>query len=343
MEQISAAIIGAGRIGKLHADHLIESEDFRLTAIADVFTDHIKDTKYESAADYLTHDTETIFKDDRIDAVFICSSTSTHPQLIKQAAVSGKHIFCEKPISFSLKESKEAVDAAKKQNVIFQVGFNRRFDKHFKKVKDAVFNKKIGEPHIVKISSRDPEPPPEAYITTSGGLFMDMTIHDFDMIRFLTGKDVVEIQVNAAQLVDERFKRTGDVDTAIITVTFSDESIGVIDNSRQAVYGYDQRIEVFGSEGVVSADNEATTNVTIQTKEAVTLDHPKYFFLDRYIEAYKEEVRAFASAIKSEAQVLCSGEDGFKAELLAHAAKKSYEEARKVTIDEIELDLVSEV
>jgi myo-inositol 2-dehydrogenase/D-chiro-inositol 1-dehydrogenase len=338
MKRLVVGIVGAGRIGQLHADNILRSNVVKLKAVSDVYTDHLKGSVYEESVPVITNDPSDMINDPEIEAVFICSNTDTHAEFITKCAEAGKHIFCEKPISFNIDKTQRALQSVKKAGVKFQVGFNRRFDKHFRKVYESVRKGEIGIPHIIKVTSRDPEPPPEEYIKRSGGMFMDMTIHDFDMIRFLSGRDVAEISVKAANLVDPSFGRNNDVDTAVITLTFDDGSLGVIDNSRQAVYGYDQRIEVFGDKGVVSAENELPTNVRISTKESVSVDHPKYFFLERYQEAYIEELNTFASAILKEKPVLCNGEDGLEAELLALAAQISWREKRLVALSELKME-----
>ncbi|MGP4079256.1 inositol 2-dehydrogenase [Pseudalkalibacillus sp. R45] len=335
-EKVTIGIIGAGRIGQLHADNALRSGLIELKTIADIYTEHLVGTVYEKTVPIITTNPDELFIDPEIDAILICSSTDTHTEYIIKAAEAGKHIFCEKPISFNIDHTQRALEVVKKEGVKFQVGFNRRFDRHFRKVYETVRSGKIGEPHVIKVTSRDPEAPPEEYIQRSGGMFMDMTIHDFDMIRYLAGQNVTEISVQATCLVDEKFTRNDDVDTAVITLTFEDGSLGVIDNSRQAVYGYDQRIEVFGNAGVVSAENEPTTNVHISTKETVTLDNPKYFFLERYQDAYVEELDAFVRSILEDSPLICSGEDGLQAELLAIAAKTSLKEKRAVKLSEFQ-------
>jgi myo-inositol 2-dehydrogenase / D-chiro-inositol 1-dehydrogenase len=335
MNKVTVGIIGAGRIGQLHANNILGSTKFHLKAIADVSIEHLKGTNFERQVPVITNRWEDLTEDAEIDAIFICTPTSTHVRLITEIAKSGKHIFCEKPISFNIKETEKALEVVREANVKFQIGFNRRFDKHFRKVFDIVRAGKVGTPHIIKITSRDPEAPSENYIEHSGGMFMDMTIHDFDMIRYLSGNEVVEVSVKAANLIDPKFARYNDVDTAIITLTFADGSLGVIDNSRQAVYGYDQRIEVFGNEGVVSAENERYTNVQLSTKESVSIDHPKHFFLDRYKDAFIEEINEFATAILEDQPISCTGEDGLKAELIALAAQISHKEGRSVSLSEM--------
>lgn len=336
MGKINVGLIGAGKIGQIHANNLLQSDYFNLKVIADVFTGHLKNTHFEKSVPTITQNPEDIFQDTEIDAVFICSLTHTHAEYIIKAAKAGKHIFCEKPISLDIGQTKEALKVVREKDVKIQIGFNRRFDKHFRKISQLVKQGRIGEPRLIKISSRDPQPPSEEYLRGSGGMFIDMTIHDFDMIRFLAGSEAKDITVKAANLVHPMFSRHKDVDTAIITLTLENGAIAVIDNSRQAAYGYDQRIEVFGSKGSVEAENETETNVKLSTEEGISLDHPKYFFLERYKDAYVTEVNEFAKAILSGEEVSCSGEDALKAEILAVAARQSWLEKRTVTISQIE-------
>ncbi len=336
MADMTVGIIGAGRIGQLHAEYIMSMSSIELKGICDIEIDHLKGSMMEKHVPVITTDPSILIEDEEMDAIFICSSTDTHCYYIEKCAQAGKHIFCEKPISFSLEETKAALQKVKEAGVHLQIGFNRRFDTHFSKVYEAVSAGKIGKPHIIKITSRDPEPPSEGYIQSSGGMFIDMTIHDFDMIRYLSSNEVESVSVVAANLVDPCFQKYDDVDTAIITLTFEDGSIGVIDNSRRAVYGYDQRIEVFGEKGVVMADNERESNVQIATKESVTLDHPKYFFLDRYKQAFYREIQAFARAIIDQTPVSCTGEDGLEAQRLAIATRLAWKENRTVLLSEIE-------
>lgn len=237
MERVTVGIIGAGRIGRLHAANVLRSDRLYLKAISDIQLDHLRETHFEEQVPIITTETEQLIADSEIDAVLICSLTDTHTDFIKAFARAGKHIFCEKPVSFNIEETREALQVVNEMGVKFQVGFNRRFDKHFHRVFETVAGGKIGKPHIIKVSSRDPEPPPESYIKRSGGMFMDMTIHDFDMIRYLSNSEVSEISVKAANLVNPMFSRNDDVDTAITTLKLENGTIAVIDNSRQAVYG----------------------------------------------------------------------------------------------------------
>jgi myo-inositol 2-dehydrogenase/D-chiro-inositol 1-dehydrogenase len=221
-----------------------------------------------------------------------------------------------------------------KNGVKLQIGFNRRFDHNFKKVRDLVKEGEIGTPHIIRITSRDPEPPPIEYVKRSGGIFLDMTIHDFDMARYLSGSDVVEVYTNAAVLVDPAIGEAGDADTAVISLKFANGAIGVIDNSRKAAYGYDQRVEVFGSEGCVTVSNDTPTSAVISTQSGVISDKPKYFFLERYQDSFVTEMRAFFDSIINDSEPPVNGVDGLKPILIALAAKESYETGRPVKVEE---------
>ncbi|MDO3409256.1 inositol 2-dehydrogenase [Saccharibacillus sp. CPCC 101409] len=321
---VEVGIIGAGRIGRLHAEHLLRMPQFALRAIADPFAGGSLREWAEHNRVSVYGDGRELLDDPRVAAVFICTPTDSHADWIKRAAAAGKHIFCEKPVSRSREETEQALRAAEEAGVVFQVGFNRRMDPSFRRLKTLVEAGELGRPHILKITSRDPQPPGEEYIRSSGGMFTDMTIHDFDMARYLMNEEVTEVYARGANLIDPVFGRHGDVDTAIITLTFESGAVGVIDNSRQAVYGYDQRIEVFGALGAASADNWRPTTVEVSTAEAVTRDRPLHFFLERYERAFIEEAAAFADSVLRGSPVVCSGMDGMKAEAIAEAALESH-------------------
>jgi myo-inositol 2-dehydrogenase/D-chiro-inositol 1-dehydrogenase len=340
MNKVIVGIIGAGRIGKLHAENLLRIPGVKLKTVADIFTDTLKEWAQRAGIECMTNDYKDIMNDPEINAVLICSSTDTHTQLIQEAAKAGKHIFCEKPISFAIEQTKEALQVVKKAGVKFQTGFNRRFDHNFKRVHEMIQQGKIGDPHIIKITSRDPEPPSKDYILKSGGLFMDMSIHDFDMARYLAGSEVEEVFVQGAVLVDPLFRECGDVDTAVITLKFQNGALGVIDNSRKAVYGYDQRVEVFGSKGCVTVKNDFPNSAELSTAEGVYADKPKYFFLERYKEAYMDEMKAFIASLLHDTSVPVDGNDGYQAELIAYAAKKSFLERRPIRLDQIGVEPV---
>lgn len=332
---VNLGIIGAGRIGKLHAQNISQFHDVTIKTISDVYTEGLQEWASTLGIKNTTDDYTQIIKDEEIDAILICSSTNTHPNIITEAAKAGKHIFCEKPVSFELNETLKALKSVKDSNVKLQVGFVRRFDSHFKKVKEGVIEGSIGDPHIVKITSRDPNPPSKEYLAACGGIFLDQAIHDFDMARYLCGSDVVEVHAFGAILVDPMFEELNDLDTVITSLKFENGAIGVIDNSRKAVYGYDQRVEVFGSEGCLTVDNVVETLAKLSTKEAVISEKPKYFFLERYNNAFISEIREFIDCISNDRNIKVDGNDGLQAELIAHAAKKSFLEKRPVRIKEL--------
>lgn len=329
---LTVGIIGAGRIGKIHADNLRGIPQVRVKSVSDVTIDHLEEWAKEKQIEILTTDYQEILNDPEIGAVFICSPTTTHANLIKEAAAAGKHIFCEKPVSFSVEETEEALEAVQKAGVKLQVGFNRRFDPNFRKIRELVQAGQIGIPHILRITSRDPQPPGIDYIKTSGGLFMDMAIHDFDMARYIMDSEVVEVFASGAVLVDPAIGEAGDIDTAIITLKFANGALGVIDNSRQAVYGYDQRLEIFGDKGAAQADNNRANTVQVSTAQHVSKEKPLYFFLERYTQAYIDEVIEFAKAIRENKEVICSGIDGLQAERIAKAARQSLETGAPVQL-----------
>jgi myo-inositol 2-dehydrogenase / D-chiro-inositol 1-dehydrogenase len=334
---LTFGVIGAGRIGQLHARHLsYRVAQAKLVMICDIAGEAAKQCAQECQVARYSTDYHDILKDPDIQAVLICSSTDTHAKIIEEAAAAGKHIFCEKPIDHDLHKIDRALAAVDKAGVLLQVGFNRRFDANYRRVRQAVESREIGEPHLMHIISRDPGPPPIEYIKVSGGIFLDMTIHDFDMARFLIGSEVEEVYAAGAVRVDPAIGAAGDLDTAMITLKFANGVIATIDNSREAVYGYDQRVEVFGSKGCISVANNYPNTATIQTKDNISRDLPLNFFLDRYIESYLEEIDQFLKAVLNESPVPMSGNDGRIPVVMAHAARKSYEENRPVRLDEIE-------
>ncbi|MEW5785760.1 MAG: inositol 2-dehydrogenase [Bacillota bacterium] len=336
-KKIKIGIIGAGRIGKLHAENIMRFIPEAETWIfADVYEDQVRLWAESLGVTRVTKDYQEILRDPEIDAVLICSSTDTHANFVIEAARAGKHIFCEKPIDLSVEKVKAALEAVKKAGVKFQVGFNRRFDHNHKSVRDAVAAGKIGDPHLIQISSRDPAPPPLEYVKFCGGLFLDMTIHDFDMARFLSGSEVVEVYAAGAVLVDPAIGECGDIDTAVVTLKFANGAIGVISNSREAAYGYDQRVEVFGSKGSVADFNDTPCTTVISTVEGVFSQKPVYFFLERYNQSFVTEMIEFVDAVLYDKETPVVGNDGLQSVLIAIAAQKSFEENRPVRISEVE-------
>ncbi len=337
MANVKIGLIGAGRIGRLHGDNITYFvKNAVLEAVADPYLndDGIKwanglgCTKCYKNAD-------EIFNDKDIDAVFICSSTDTHADYILQAASAGKHVFCEKPIDLDLSKITAAIDACKKANVKLQVGFVRRFDKNHKSVRDTANSGKLGKINIVKVTSRDPEAPPMEYVKVSGGIFADMMIHDFDMARYLSGSEVSEVSTFGAVRIDEKFKEYDDVDTAIVMLKFENGAIGVIENSRAACYGYDQRVEVHCDKGCVQDENVLSNTTKISTGDTIEIAKPTWFFLERYNDAFVGETNEFVNAILNDSDVPVDGMDGLMPVAIAMAAKKSLAEGRIVKISEI--------
>ena len=332
---IKLALIGAGRIGKVHAKAVMTTiPDATLVAVADFHHPAAQALASEYAIPLATTDHLEAINAGRVDAVIIASPTNTHAPFIIDSASAGKHIFCEKPIAAELARIDEALDAVEKAGVKLQIGFNRRFDPSFARIKQAIVNGEIGTPHLLHIISRDPAPPPVEYIKVSGGIFFDMSIHDFDMARFLFG-DVDEIYATGGVLVDPAIGEEGDIDTALITLKFVSGAIGTIDNSRQAVYGYDQRVEVFGSGGSASNANLYPDTVTISNGEQVRrASLPMNFFLERYMQSYELELSAFVDCVLHDKHVPVSGKDGRVPVVMAMAAKRSYDENRPVKLSE---------
>lgn len=334
MEKLKFAIAGLGRIGKIHLDNLLEMSNVEVVAATDVLSESLQYAKKKGVA-FTTSTFEEMLTITSIDAVVICSPTDTHADFVELAAKAGKHIFCEKPLDLSLKKVVEVLKTVKDNNVKLMIGFNRRFDKEFKKVQELVKNGEVGNPHLVKITSRDPVPPPISYIKQSGGLFLDMTIHDFDMARFVVGKEVEEVYAKGAVLIDPEIGKAGDIDTAVITLTYTDGSMAVIDNSREAVYGYDQRVEVFGSKGMVQAHNNFYDSHRLYNSKGIHAALPLHFFLDRYAQAFKTEMLEYIKSLKNGTKVPVGGEDGMSSLKIGLAAIKSFQEKRPVRIDEI--------
>ena len=334
--KVNVGLIGAGRIGRLHAEHLaFRIPDANLLAVSDIILEAAQKCAADLGIPTATQDHRIIMENPDIEAVVVCSSTDTHAQMIEEAAAAGKHIFCEKPIAHDLGEIDRALAAVEEAGVKLQIGFNRRFDPNFRRVRELVATGKIGEPHILRITSRDPAPPPIEYIKVSGGIFLDMTIHDFDMARYLIGSEVEEIYAAAGVMVDPAIGEAGDVDTAVITLRFENGVIGTIDNSRQAVYGYDQRVEVFGSAGCASADNNYPNTAIISDGQSVHRDLPLNFFIERYVESYIAEMKAFIECVQQDKMPPVTGIDGRIPVVMGYAARKSYKENRPVRLSEI--------
>ncbi len=330
------ALLGCGRIGAMHAElitHRVEGAE--LSSIYDVFPDAAQEVARRLGAVVATS-VDDIFNDASIDAVAICTSTDTHVDLMIRAARAGKAIFCEKPISQDLAEVDRALNVIGETGAYLQIGFNRRFDASHRAVADAVATGAIGDVHLVRITSRDPAPPPISYIEVSGGIFLDMTVHDFDMARYVTGSEVTEVHAAGSVRIDPAIGEAGDIDTAVVVMTHANGAITTIDNSRQAVYGYDQRVEAFGSGGMVSSDNPPTTTTTFSDSAGAHSSSMPYFFLERYTASYINEWNEFLAAVSGGSPSPVDGADGRAPLLLGLAAWKSYREGRPVKVEEIE-------
>jgi myo-inositol 2-dehydrogenase / D-chiro-inositol 1-dehydrogenase len=278
---------------------------------------------------------DELYESAEIDAIAICTSTDTHVDAIVGAAAAGKATFCEKPISLDLADVDRALAAVERAGILFQVGFNRRFDPAHQSVRDAVASGAIGDVHVVRISSRDPVPPPLEYARHSGGLFLDMTIHDFDMARYVTGSEVVEVFARGAVRITPELTEFGDVDTAVVTLMHASGAMTVIDNSRKAVYGFDQRVEAFGSLGMAASENPLAHTGLVRTSEGTQTATLPYFFLERYVPSYLREWDAFVNAFQGELPSPVGGPDGRAPLAIGLAALRSHREGRPVRVDEI--------
>ncbi len=334
---IRVGVLGAGRIGKIHAANIAARIPGAVVeAIADPNFAFAKELAEKLHVAKVYDDHRKVMEDPAIDAVAICSSTATHAQFMIEAAQAGKHIFCEKPVDHTLEKIDAAIAAVNKAGVKCQIGFNRRFDPNFKRIREYVSSGKIGDLHILRITSRDPAPPPAEYVKGSGGMFLDMTIHDFDMARYLSGSEVVEVYAAAGVLVDPAIGQAGDVDTAVITLKFANGAIGTIDNSRKAVYGYDQRAEVFGSGGMAASANNTPNAAVYSGADGVCSEKPLYFFLERYMDSFIAEMHDFIEAVREDKPTPVTALDGRKPVVIAMAARKSMLENRPVKCSEIE-------
>lgn len=336
-KKLNIGLIGAGRIGQVHAEHLaFRIPEANLLMVTDVNRAAAESCAERFSIPEVAESYEAILNDPRIDAVVICSSTDTHARIMEEAAQAGKHIFCEKPIDHSLSKIDRALAAVKKAGVKLQIGFNRRFDPNFRAVREAIQEGRIGDLNILHIISRDPSPPPIEYVKVSGGMFLDMTIHDFDMARYLVDSEVDSIYAVGGVKVDPAIGKAGDIDTAVITLTFKNGVIATIDNCRQAVYGYDQRVEAFGSEGVISTENITANRTVVGNRSGFASPLPLNFFMDRYTESYIAEMREFIDSVLNDRTPPVTGNDGRIPILMGLAAKRSLEEKRPVTLAEVE-------
>lgn len=333
---INMGLIGAGRIGRIHAETIATRiPDATLAAVCDVDESAAQSLGERFGAAVYT-DAQPIMDDPNIDAVAVCSATDTHAPLMIAAAQAGKHIFCEKPISIDLATIDNALAVVERAGVKLQVGFNRRFDPSFKAARDIIDSGKVGEPRVVRITSRDPEPPPLAYLKVSGGIFMDMTVHDFDMARFLVDSPVTEVYAVGGALVDPAIAaQANDIDTTVITLRYANGAICTIDNCRETSYGYDQRVEWFGSKGRVIVGNHTPHQAVYTDVDGVHGTKPLYFFLERYMDAYIAEMEAFVHALATNTAPPVTGNDARLPAVMGLAAWQSLREGRPVKLDEI--------
>lgn len=315
---LSVGIIGCGRIGQVHARSIKHVDGVRLTAVADAFAESAQKLASESGAD--VRDANTLIASSDIDAVIICTPTDTHYDLIHTAAAEKKAIFCEKPVDLDADRIRDCVKAVDAAGVGFMTAFNRRFDPNFAHLEQSLRDGVIGGIELVTIQSRDPSPPPISYITSSGGIFRDMMIHDIDMARFLLGEEPVELSATGSSLVDPAIGEAGDFDTAALTLKTASGKICQISNSRRASYGYDQRIEVHGSDGMLRADNVHENSVELANGDGFRRAPAKHFFLERYEAAYQAEMRAFLASMMNGKPIKPTIEDGLKAQIIADLA-----------------------
>jgi myo-inositol 2-dehydrogenase/D-chiro-inositol 1-dehydrogenase len=315
-EIIRVGVIGAGRMGKIRVDNFSRIPGVEVAALATPYEAETYEWARASGIPKITEDANEILQDDSIQAVAICSPTSTHSEYVIEAAKQGKHIFCEKPIANTVAETKQVLEVVTEAGIMFQVGFNRRYDSNFLKIKELCTNGELGDIHIVNISSRDPARPRIEFVKTSGGMFVDMMIH-------------------GDALIDPRIGELGDVDTCIAIVKLSNGGIGTIDNSRETHYGYDQRVEVFGSKGSAYAKNKTSHTVEISTKDVVEKDRPLYYLVERYLDSFRVETEAFIKALREGTSPMVTRDDALQALLGSVAATISFKEKRPVRISEL--------
>jgi myo-inositol 2-dehydrogenase / D-chiro-inositol 1-dehydrogenase len=333
---LGVAVIGVGRIGRMHAELLARMvPGAALAWVCDADASTARAVGAELGAPAAT-DAAELLAADGVDAVAICSHTETHAGLVIAAARAGKPIFCEKPVSLDLAEVDRALAAVAEAGVPFQIGFNRRFDPAHESVREAVASGAVGDPQLVRISSRDPDPPPLEYVRRSGGMFLDMTIHDFDMARYVTGSEVVEVFARGALRIEPAYADAGDIDTALVTLVHENGCLTAIDNSRRAAYGFDQRVEVFGSRGMAASENPLSHTSVVRTAEGTSMPALPHFFLERYVPSYVREWSAFVTAVRTGADPPVTAADARAPLAIGLAARRSLTESRPVRVAEVE-------
>ena len=330
---LKVGLLGAGRIGQVHAAVIAAHEGSTLAAISDVYAPAAE----ELAAKYhaQVRSSDEIIADDAINAVLIATSTDTHSDLIEEATQAGKAVMCEKPVDLSLERARACLEAVSETGRPVMIGFNRRFDPSFAAIRDSLAAGQIGKAELLSVTSFDPAPPPVEYIKVSGGLFRDMMIHDFDMTNFIMGETPVSISASGACLVDPEIGRAGDIDTAVVTLSYADGKLAVIKNSRRAAYGYDQRLELLGADGLLQAQNMLENTVVKSTSQGVISAKPTYFFIERYMPAYKAEWAAFVAAVQEGDDMPVSLQDGVQALAIADAAQRSFDSSRPVRLADV--------
>ncbi len=328
---MNIALLGAGRIGQVHALNIQQHPALDLAVVVDTRRESAEAVAGPAGAEVVDDPADAVARDD-IDAVMVCTSTDTHVQMIELCAAHKKPVFCEKPVDLDFARAEAGVAAAKKAGVPLMIGFNRRFDPHFDALKEALARGELGQLETLKIVSRDPTPPPADYVKVSGGIFRDMMIHDLDMARFLLGEEPTSVYAVGSCLVDEAIGQAGDVDTAMVVLTTKSGVLCHIENSRRAVYGYDQRVEAFGQQGMLRVENPRPTTLERSNDMVVATDRPPYFFLERYQEAYREELDHFVQALRGEHRPSPDGDDGLWALKLADACHRSQQTGQRVDV-----------
>ncbi|MCB6201903.1 inositol 2-dehydrogenase [Extibacter muris] len=321
---VKLGMIGAGRMGRVLAESVGRfCDNVCIKTIADIYIDNVKEWAVKLGVENLTADYRDILSDGEIEGVIITTTTDLHAQFIREAAEAGKHIFCEKPIDYDVERIAEALRTVKRHEVKLQVGFNKRFDDDHRKVRQLVEEGAVGDLHIIKSTNRDPALPTLDYLKRSGGFYLDTSIHDYDLIRYVSGSEVKEVYAMGETNFFPELKELGDVDTLVIMMKLENGAIAVIDNSRQAVYGFDQRIEVFGSKGCARTENKVPTTTMLYTADTVESEKPLYFFPQRYERTYAEEISQFARAIAEDTDTPVTGMDGLRPMLIGLAVKES--------------------
>ena len=333
---VKIGIIGAGRIGKVHAKAASNLNGAKIIWLADPIAPDLEETAKSMGIEKTSKNYKDILNDKEVDAIFICTPTDTHYTISMEALNFGKHVFCEKPVDLELRRVKYVKDLVAKTGKKYMVGFNRRFDHNFMAIKENIDKGLIGKLELIQITSRDPEPPPISYVKVSGGLFCDMMIHDFDMVRYLSSSNPKSVTAIGDALVNPKIKTEGnDIDTAIVSIELENGALAVITNSRRASYGYDQRAEVHGELGALSCSNDTSNSLVISSKDGIIHEKPLYFFLERYLNAYKMEIEIFVDSIINNKETPVTIEEAYQSLLLAKAAQKSLIENRKVYINEL--------